>query len=108
MFPNVLQDRLVHLVACTLPYTGALVERFSELNNRLQQLAGLTGQLLVDALFPPATPGCADIRGAATAVAADHPAPADLLQELRTVMQKRCLVPSPTPGHGVDGRTKYK
>lgn len=72
--------------AISLPYTTAIVERFSELNNRLQQLAGLTGQPLVDALFPPATPGCADIRGAATAVAADHPAPADLLQELRTVV----------------------
>ena len=70
----------------TLPYTGAIVERFSELNNRLQQLAGLTGQPLVDAVFPSTTPECADIRGAATAVAGGHPAPADLLQELRTVV----------------------
>ena len=70
----------------TVPHTAAILERFSELSNRLQQLAGLTGQLLVDALFPPGTTECADIRGAATAVAVAHPAPADLLQELRTVI----------------------
>jgi ATP-dependent DNA helicase UvrD/PcrA len=72
--------------AITLPYTVPMVERFSELNNRLQQLAGLTGPPLVDALFPPNNPGCADIRGAATALAAEHPTPAELLQELRTVV----------------------
>jgi DNA helicase II / ATP-dependent DNA helicase PcrA len=82
------RDTLNALVAGTLslPHTGAIVERFSELNTRLQQLAGLTGQSLVDAIFPPATPGCEDIRGAATAAALEHPAPADLLQELRTVI----------------------
>lgn len=69
-----------------LPHTAAIVERFSELNNRLQGLAGLTGQALVDALFPGGNPECADIRGAATALAVGHPAPADLLQELRTVI----------------------
>jgi ATP-dependent DNA helicase UvrD/PcrA len=82
------REALVSLAAgaLTVPYTGAIVERFSQLNNRLPQLADLTGQALVDALFPRAVPGCADIRGAATALAADHPAPAELLQELRTVV----------------------
>lgn len=82
------RDTLNALLAgkLSLPHTGAIVERFSELNTRLQQLAGLTGHPLVDALFPAATPGCEDIRGAATAAAVGHPAPVDLLQELRTVV----------------------
>jgi DNA helicase-2/ATP-dependent DNA helicase PcrA len=70
----------------TLPHTGAIVARVADLHTRLDQLAGLTGQALVDALFPADTPGCEDIRGAATAVAAQHPGPSDLLQELRTVI----------------------
>jgi ATP-dependent DNA helicase UvrD/PcrA len=72
--------------AITLPHTGAIVERFSQLNERLQHLTDLSGQALVDALFPPNNPGCADIRGAATALAAEHPSPTELLQELRTVV----------------------
>jgi DNA helicase-2/ATP-dependent DNA helicase PcrA len=70
----------------SLPHTGPIGARFAELHARLQQVAGLTGQPLVDALFPRGVAGCEDIRGAATAVAAQHPDPADLLQELRTVI----------------------
>lgn len=82
------RDTLEALTAGTLslPHTGAVATRFTELNARLQQLAGLTGQTLVDALFPAGIPGCEDIRGAATVAAAVHPAPADLLRELRTVV----------------------
>lgn len=68
----------------TLPHIGFVVERFHELNNRLQQLQGLTGQPLVDALFPANTPGCADIRSAARLAANDYPNAVDLLRELRT------------------------
>ncbi len=70
--------------AINIPYTGSIVDRLTQLNARLQQLQGLTGQPLIDALFPPNTPGCADIRGAATVAIADHPDAADLLRELRT------------------------
>src|SRR5207245_11091620 len=56
------REALTSLVAGTInvPYTSAIVERFSQLNARLQALQALTGQPLVDALFPPNTPECAD------------------------------------------------
>jgi superfamily I DNA/RNA helicase len=69
-----------------LAYTGPVVQRFGALNVRLEQLAGLAGQPLVDALFPAGVPECEDIRGIATAAAAANPAPDALLQELRTVV----------------------
>jgi superfamily I DNA/RNA helicase len=38
--------------ALSIPRTGALVERFRELQQHFDKLAGLRGQALVDALFP--------------------------------------------------------
>src|SRR5215813_6057990 len=67
-----------------IPHTSDVVARFVDLNARLELINGLTGQALVDATFPADVLGCEDIRGVATAAAAQHPQPADLLDELRT------------------------
>jgi len=49
-----LRAALVRLASgdLTIPHTGPLVERFRKLQQRLDELAGLRGQALVDALFP--------------------------------------------------------
>lgn len=70
----------------TLPHAAAAVARFAELNARLEALGGLLGHDLVAGLFPADDPGCADIRIAANTAADEHPTPAQLLQELRTLV----------------------
>lgn len=69
-----------------VPYTSALLTRYQDLHARLGSLSQLTGQALVDALFPPGVSECADVRNIANAVVGQTPNPAALLEELRTVV----------------------
>lgn len=75
-----------------LPHTSKLVARYNELLTRLAALKGLTGQALIDAVFPAAADDCADARAAAQAALALEPQavtdPAKLLEETRTLISQ--------------------
>ena len=68
------------------PYTSDLIQRYSDLSTRLAPLAGVTGAALVDMLWPPGDPDCADIRGIALTVATTAQSPAQILDELVTTI----------------------
>lgn len=65
-----------------LPYTRPVVDRYSELINRVQGAAELTGIALVDYLWPPGSPDVADIRLLAGKHALEAADPAELLGAL--------------------------
>lgn len=68
------------------PYTTDLVQRYGNLSARMVPLVGMAGPALVDKLWPPGDPDCADIRGIAVTVAASVQSPAELLEELVSVI----------------------
>jgi DNA helicase-2/ATP-dependent DNA helicase PcrA len=63
-------------------HTANLINRYKELSIRIAPLIGLAGTALIDLLWPPADPECADIRSIALTIANSVQAPADLLEEL--------------------------
>jgi DNA helicase-2/ATP-dependent DNA helicase PcrA len=67
-------------------YTGSLVARFNELNQRLTDLAALDIPGLIDALFPDGTPETASIRQTALLVAPTLATTKEFLEELRAVI----------------------
>jgi DNA helicase-2/ATP-dependent DNA helicase PcrA len=69
----------------TIPHTGHLVARFNYLAARLGDLAGLQGQALVDALFPPGQGQCDEIRAMATTALRTATDALTLMEELRTL-----------------------
>ncbi len=69
-----------------IPYTGSMVPRFTELNQRLKALAGLDIPGLVDALFPDGNSETASIRQTALIVAPTVTTTKEFLEELRGVI----------------------
>jgi DNA helicase II / ATP-dependent DNA helicase PcrA len=67
----------------TLPYCGPVIDRYRELRTRVAALDGLTGNGLVDALWPSTVPEVADIRVLAGNLAVENPSPSALLDTLR-------------------------
>ena len=68
----------------TIPYTGPLVERFQELQRRIEELATSRGQALVNAVFPPAEAWTHSIRSLASTIEGDEFNADKLLEGLRT------------------------
>ena len=68
------------------PYSASLMARFQSLNNRLQQISGLTGSSLIDQLWPVGDPDSADVRGFALAVAGNAQTNVALFEELTDVI----------------------
>ena len=71
-----------------ISYTGSLVARFSDLNQRLGALGTLDIPGLVDALFPDGVPEMASLRQSALLIAPTVGTAADLLEELRVVIMQ--------------------
>jgi superfamily I DNA/RNA helicase len=67
----------------TIPHTGPLVERFKELQRRLEELAPLRGQALVDALFPAEETWSDPVRSLAARMEGEDFSPSDLREHLR-------------------------
>lgn len=67
-----------------LPYTGALVARYQQLQQRLAALMPIGIPDLVDALFPAGNPDAAAVRQAALLIAPNVQTQQELLDELRT------------------------
>jgi superfamily I DNA/RNA helicase len=76
---------LTALAAGTLriPYTGPLIQRWTLLQTRLTELAGLHGMPLVDALWPTGRAELSDIRTIAGSLALEDPPNDKLLGDLR-------------------------
>jgi len=66
-----------------LPYTGYIIARFQALQVQIANLNGLTGQPLVDAVFPPAEPWSAPFRDVAAAIEEDDCGPGKLGDAIR-------------------------
>lgn len=66
-----------------IPYTRPLVERFTALQRRLQDLSGLIGQALVDALFPQGADWARSLRMLSATIGGDDFDPETLLDHLR-------------------------
>ena len=60
----------------------SLVSRFNELITRLNAITSLSGNALIDQLWPAGDPDCEDVRGMAIAIAVNSPANDVLLDEL--------------------------
>jgi superfamily I DNA/RNA helicase len=84
--PRDLLDRIVAGTAPAPPYTTDLMQRYSDLSARMAPLTGVTGAALIDMLWPPGDPDCADIRGIALTVATTAQSPAQILDELVTTI----------------------
>lgn len=67
-------------------HTTDLVQRYQGLSAAMTPLAGASGTALVDMLWPPGDPDCADVRGMALTIAATAPSPAKMLEELVTTI----------------------
>ena len=67
-----------------LPHSASLIKRYRDLNARLVSLASVTGTVLIDMLWPPADPDCADIRAVALLIATAVQTPSAILEELTT------------------------
>jgi DNA helicase-2/ATP-dependent DNA helicase PcrA len=67
-------------------YSGSLVARFNELNQRVTDLAALDIPGLIDALFPDGNPETASIRQTALLVAPTLATTKEFLEELRAVI----------------------
>lgn len=80
--PRGLLDKIAAGSMQAPPYTSDLVQRYSDLTARLASLAGMTGPALVDMLWPPGDPDCADIRGIALTVVGTVQSPAEILDEI--------------------------
>ncbi|MGE0600560.1 MAG: UvrD-helicase domain-containing protein [Dehalococcoidia bacterium] len=72
--------------ALQLPYTGKIIERFRVLNALAAAAGGLTGQTLVDALFPDGEDWAEPFRSAALGVVEPDFGPAVLYQHLRSII----------------------
>ena len=68
------------------PHGANLINRYRELSTRLAPLVGLSGTALIDLLWPPANPECADIRSIALTIANSVQVPHDILEELVTAI----------------------
>ncbi|MDO8531600.1 MAG: ATP-dependent helicase [Dehalococcoidia bacterium] len=84
--PRQLLDGILSGSAQAPPYTDGLVQRYHALVTRLSALTGAMGTPLVDLLWPPGNPECADIRAVALSVAANSPSPEGMLEELTTAI----------------------
>lgn len=84
--PRELLDRIVAGLEQAPPYTSDLVQRYADLSTRLAPLAGMTGSALIDMLWPPGNPDCADIRGIVLTVVGTVQSPAQILDELVTTI----------------------
>jgi DNA helicase II / ATP-dependent DNA helicase PcrA len=71
------------ILAVTFTYCGPVIDRYRELRTRVAALDGLTGNGLVDALWPSTVPEVADIRVLAGNLAVENPSPSALLDTLR-------------------------
>jgi superfamily I DNA/RNA helicase len=71
-----------------VPYTGPLVTRFNELNQRLNALTALDTPQLIDALFPDGNPAVASIRQTALLVQPNVTTNKEFLDELRSVIMQ--------------------
>ena len=80
--PRQLLDRIVAGTAQAPPHTADLITRYRNLLASIAPLTGLSGPALIDILWPPANPDCADVRAIALAIASTVQAPADMLDEL--------------------------
>ncbi len=67
-----------------LPYTGALIIRYAELEQRLAVLMTMDIAALIDSLFPDGNADVATVRQLALLIAPNVQAPQELLNELRT------------------------
>jgi DNA helicase-2/ATP-dependent DNA helicase PcrA len=67
----------------TLPYTGYIVARFQELQARIGNLAGVTGQPLIDAMFPSGEPWAAPFAETAPSNEEDDFGPKQLNDAIR-------------------------
>ncbi len=82
---------LEHLASgdLSLPHTRPLVERFCELQGRLEELGPIRGQALVDAVFPEEKDWAGPVRSLASAIEGD-----DFdAQELREILRIRITQP---------------
>jgi len=66
-----------------LPYSRSLVDRYRLLQHRLQFLVGLSGQSLVDGLFPSGAPWAQSLRALCASLGDDDFDAASLLEHLR-------------------------
>ncbi|MDP2937110.1 MAG: ATP-dependent helicase [Dehalococcoidia bacterium] len=86
--PRELLDRIAAGSVQAPPHTSDLVQRYADLSERLAPLAGMTEAALIDMLWPPGNPDCADIRGIALMVVGTAQSPAQILDELvSTIIQ---------------------
>ena len=69
-----------------VPHSAGLMARFGELAARFKSIAGLSGTALVDELWPPGDPDCADVRGFAIALVTKSPTNSELLDDLIEVI----------------------
>ncbi len=84
--PRQLLDGIIAGTAHAPPHTAGLISRYQELSSRMTPLAGLTGTTLIDSLWPPADPDCADIRGIALTIANTAQTPREMLDQLVTAI----------------------
>ncbi len=83
--PRELLERLVAGTE-TLPYSAQLIERFNELTRRLDALAGLSGQALVDALYPDGNDWAEPFRALAGSIDQPDYDPLTLVEHLRSAV----------------------
>ena len=84
--PRELLNRIVAGTVSAPPYTGDIVQRYTELLAAITPAADASGSPLVDLLWPPADPDCADVRGIALTIAASVQSHAGMLDELVTAI----------------------
>lgn len=84
--PRELLDSIVAGAVQAPPYTSDLIQRYSDLSTRLASLTGMTGAALIDILWPPGDPECADVRGIALTIATTAQSTAQILDELVTTI----------------------
>lgn len=80
--PRELLDGIVAGSLQAPPHTTELLQRYKDLSAIMTPLSGVSGTALIDMLWPPGDPDCADVRGIALTIAATVQSPAEILDEL--------------------------
>lgn len=84
--PRELLENIVTGFSSAQPYTAELLRIYRNLSVAMAPMTGTSGATLVDMLWPPGDPDCADIRGIALTIAATVQSPAEMLNELVTAI----------------------
>ena len=80
--PHQLLNDIIAGIATAPPRTDTLINRYQQLSVRMASLTGVTGTGLIDLLWPPVDPDCADIRGIALTIVNAVQTPAEILEQL--------------------------